>query len=172
MLPDINSWNERVIAEFRSNAGHVRWSTEEDLATGRPVPPLLPGFDEHRGVPIILVRNTGAKTRRERINPLMYQPVGGDFAVFATYGGSPRPPAWFHNLVAHPRAVVETGEQEVPVTARLTEGVERERIWTRQVTLVPTFAEFEATAGREIPILLLERPREGAGTPEHGTLTP
>eukprot|EP00918_Siedleckia_nematoides_P108037 GHVU01235701.1.p2 GENE.GHVU01235701.1~~GHVU01235701.1.p2 ORF type:complete len:171 (-),score=14.12 GHVU01235701.1:72-584(-) len=162
MVTDINTWNERIIAEFRANAGYVRWSSEDDLAAGRPVPPRLPAFPECQGVPLILVHHTGAKTGRERINPMMYQPVGDGFAVFATYGGNPRHPVWYRNLTVHPRATVEAGNETVPVLARVTEGTERARIWARQVALMPAFAEFEATAGRQIPVVMLERVHDHA----------
>ncbi|WP_378740959.1 nitroreductase/quinone reductase family protein [Nocardia brasiliensis] len=158
-MTGLNEWNERIAAEFRSNGGRVRWSDADDLAAGRPIPPRLPELGGLAGPPIILLHTIGAKTGRERINPLMYQPVGGDFAVFATFGGSTRSPAWFHNLLANPHATVEAGRQLIPVNARLTAGVERQRIWTRQIADMPKFAEFETSAGRQIPVVLLERRR-------------
>lgn len=161
MVADINSWNDRIISEFRANAGYVTWSSDDDLAAGRPVPPRLPAFNERQGVPIILVHHTGVNTGRERVNPLMYQPVGDSFAVFATYGGSPRHPAWYRNLVANPWATVEVGTERVPVLGRLAEGAERERIWAKQVALMPAFAEFESAAGRQIPVIVLERVHDG-----------
>ncbi|MFG3257065.1 nitroreductase family deazaflavin-dependent oxidoreductase [Streptomyces sp. NPDC048172] len=151
-----SSWNEQIIAEFRANAGYVPWSSEEDFAAGRPVPPRIPGFDE-RGMPLILVHHTGARTGRARISPLFFQPVGDNWAVFGTHGGSPRHPVWYHNLMANPRTTIEVGTETVPVTARLAEGAERERIWAREVALVPKFAEFEAASGRQIPVVVLER---------------
>ncbi|HVW43105.1 MAG TPA: nitroreductase/quinone reductase family protein [Amycolatopsis sp.] len=157
MATDINTWNARIIGEFRANAGRVSWSTDADLEAGRPLPPRLPAFGECPGVPVVLVHHRGARTGRERINPMLYQPVGEDFAVFATFGGSRRHPAWYHNLMANRRATVETGTERVPVAARLAEGAERERIWATQVAVTPAFAEFEAAAGRRIPVLLLER---------------
>ncbi|MFG1970361.1 nitroreductase/quinone reductase family protein [Nonomuraea fuscirosea] len=153
--PDAGGWNERIIAEFRENAGYVRWSSEEEFATGRPVPPRLPGFEE-RGLPLILVHHIGAKTGRERISPLFFQPVGDGWAVFGTNGGSPRHPVWYHNLMANPRTTVEVGAERVEVTARLAEGVERERLWAKEVALVPRFAEFQAASGRQVPVVVLE----------------
>ncbi|GAA1666969.1 nitroreductase family deazaflavin-dependent oxidoreductase [Nonomuraea maheshkhaliensis] len=150
------SWNDRIIAEFRANAGYVPWSSDEDVAAGRPIPPRIPGFDE-RGMPLILVHHTGAKTGRERISPLFYQPVGDGWAIFGIHGGSPHHPVWYRNLMANPRATVEVGTERVPVVARLAEGAERGRLWAREVALVPKFAEFEATAGRQIPAVVLER---------------
>ncbi|TQM35968.1 nitroreductase/quinone reductase family protein [Pseudonocardia cypriaca] len=162
--PTAASWNDRIIAEFRTNAGYVRWSSEEEFAAGRPIPPRIPGFDE-RGIPLILVHHIGAKTGRERISPLFYQPVGDGWAVFGTHGGSPEHPVWYRNLMAHPQATVEVGAERAPVVARLAEGAERERIWAEEVALVPKFAEFEAAAGRQVPVVVLERVHAEAATP-------
>jgi deazaflavin-dependent oxidoreductase (nitroreductase family) len=149
-------WNERIIAEFRANAGYVAWSSTDDFAAGRPIPPWIPGFDE-RGMPLILLHHTGAKTGRELISPLFYQQVGDGWAVFATSGGSPRHPVWYRNLVTNPRVTVEVGTERVAAVARLAEGAERERIWAKETAAIPKFAEFEAAAGRQIPVVVLER---------------
>nr|WP_052478409.1 nitroreductase family deazaflavin-dependent oxidoreductase [Kibdelosporangium sp. MJ126-NF4]CEL18147.1 hypothetical protein [Kibdelosporangium sp. MJ126-NF4]CTQ90623.1 hypothetical protein [Kibdelosporangium sp. MJ126-NF4] len=162
--PDVNSWNERIIAEVRANAGYAAWSSNEEFAAGRPVPPRIPGFDE-QGMPLILVHHIGAKTGRERISPLFHQPVGDSWAVFATHGGSPQHPVWYHNLMANPRTTVEVGTETVPVVARLAQGAERERIWAKEVALVPKFAEFEAAAGRQIPVVVLERVHAQSAAP-------
>lgn len=152
----ITGWNERIITEVRANAGYAAWSSDDEFAAGRPIPPRVPGFDE-QGMPLILVHHIGAKTGRARISPLFYQPVGDGWAVFGTYGGSPRHPVWYHNLMANPRATVETGTEKVPVLARLAQGPERERIWAKEIALVPKFAEFEAASGRQVPVVVLER---------------
>lgn len=155
-VPDGGTWNERIIAEFRANAGYVSWSSEAEFAASRPVPPRMPGFDE-RGMPLILVHTVGAGSGRKRINPLFFQPVDNGWAVFGTHGGSPRDPAWVRNLLANPRVTVEVGTLTVPAMARLAQGEERERLWAKEVALVPKFAEFEAAAGRQIPVVVLER---------------
>lgn len=157
MAADLNSWNEQIIAEFRANAGYVAWSSEAELAAGRPIPPRPPCSHECSGVPIILLHHIGTRTGRERINPMLSQPLDDGFAVFATYGGSPRHPAWYRNLVGHPRAEVEAGAERFSVMARTAQGSERERIWTRQIARMPAFGEFETTAGRQIPVVVLER---------------
>ena len=156
MPNDLQDWNELIIAEFRAHAGIVRWSTEQDLAAGRPIPRRLPGFNSAAGAPILLVSHIGARTGRLRTNPLMYRPVDRAFAVFATYGGSPRPPAWHRNIQQHPEVTVEVGTDRVAAVARVTRGPERERIWRRQVEVLPAFADFQAAAGREIPVVVLD----------------
>jgi deazaflavin-dependent oxidoreductase (nitroreductase family) len=140
-MPQISPWNERVVTEFRTNRGEV-------------------GGD-YSGYLMILVHNVGARSGRSRINPLVYQPVGKDFALFASKRGAPRHPDWYYNLRANPDTIVElgtaTGTEIIEVRARETEGEERSQIWEAQKAAMPVFREYEATAGRVIPVILLER---------------
>jgi len=136
---DRNTHNQNVTDEFRANAGKVG---------GR-----------YEGRPVLLLHDIGAKSGVTRIHPLAYQPVGDSFAIFASKGGAPTNPDWYHNLVAHPNVTVEVGAETVPVKARVTEGEERERIWTIQKEQYPNFAEYEKRTTRQIPVILLERVR-------------
>jgi deazaflavin-dependent oxidoreductase (nitroreductase family) len=136
---DAQDWNSKIIEEFRANEGLV----------GGPF----------EGAPIILVHHAGAKTGTERVTPLVYQPVGRDFAIFASKAGAPAAPHWFLNLKAHPGTTAEVGSETHPVHARVLEGSERDTIWEKQKQLMSNFAEYEdKTKGiREIPVVLLER---------------
>lgn len=154
------SWNDTIIAEFRAHSGVVRWSTREDLDAGRPVPPPLPHVGTGRGAPILLLRHTGPVTGRRRTTPLMYLAVGDGYAVFATFGGSPRPPMWFHDVERDPEVTVEVGTDVLPATARVTDGAERDSVWREQTGLVPTFADFQTRAGRRIPVVVLDVRRD------------
>jgi hypothetical protein len=50
------------------------------------------------------------------------------------------------------------GTETYPVTARVAEGDERERIWEQQKRVMPGFADYEGkTGGRVIPVVVLER---------------
>ena len=42
---------------------------------------------------------------------MMYQAVGDGFAVFASKGGAPTNPDWYHNLVANPQVRAEIGTE-------------------------------------------------------------
>jgi deazaflavin-dependent oxidoreductase (nitroreductase family) len=133
-----SDWNVGVIEEFRANAGKV----------GGPF----------EGRPILLLHHRGARTGTERVNPLAYQAVGpGVLAVFASKGGAPTNPDWYHNLLANPRATVEVGTETYQVLARVAAGEERGRIWERQKQDMPGFADYERTTPRKIPVVILER---------------
>jgi deazaflavin-dependent oxidoreductase (nitroreductase family) len=135
-VPEFEDFNSRVIAEFRANGGKVGGSFE--------------------GSPMLLLHTTGARSGRERVNPLMYLPLAHGYAVFASKGGSPQNPAWFYNLLANPRVRAEVGTQTVDVTARVADGPDRERIWTAQKSAYPGFAGYERKTSRQIPVVILE----------------
>lgn len=88
---------------------------------------------------------------------MMCQAVGDRFAVFASKGGAPTNPDWYHNLLANERASVEIGTEAFDVIATEAEGEERERIWEIQKQRYPGFATYEEKADRRIPVMLLER---------------
>ncbi|MCH9815511.1 MAG: nitroreductase family deazaflavin-dependent oxidoreductase [Actinomycetia bacterium] len=132
---EVNEMNQRVIKEFRENDGRVGGMFE--------------------GAPLLLLHTVGAKSGKARINPMMYQKVGDQFAVFASMGGAPTNPAWFHNLGKNPDAEIEVGSQTLPVTAHVADPATRQQIWEAQKANYPQFAEYEARTDREIPVVLL-----------------
>ncbi len=132
----MSDWNTQIIEEFRANGGKVGGHFE--------------------GAPLLLLHTTGAKSGQARVNPMMYQADGDNFAVFASKAGAPTNPDWYHNLVANPRASIEVGDTTLNVVARVAEGDDRDRLWSRQKELYPGFADYEAKTTREIPVVVLE----------------
>lgn len=136
-MDDFNEWNRQIIEEFRANGGRVGGQFE--------------------GAPMILVHHRGARTGTERVTPLVYQADGDAYVVFGSKAGAPNHPHWYLNLVANPDTQVEVGERTVAVRARVAEGDEHDRLWSRQKELMPGFADYEASAGgRRIPVIVLE----------------
>ena len=134
-MPDMNEFNRAIIEEFRANDGKVGGSFE--------------------GAPVLLLTSTGARSGQRRTTPLMYMPDGERMVIFASKGGAPTNPAWYHNLRANPSATVEVGTDTVDVDAAVTSGEERERLFKRQAELYPQFAEYAEKTTREIPVLAL-----------------
>src|SRR5690242_1152266 len=132
----MSDYNAAIIEEFRANGGRVGGNFE--------------------GAPLLLLHSTGARSGKERVNPMMYQRVGDSYAVFASKGGAPSNPDWYHNLVAHPDATIEIGDDVERVIARVAGPAERSGIWARQKDRYPGFAEYEQRTEREIPVVILE----------------
>jgi deazaflavin-dependent oxidoreductase (nitroreductase family) len=137
MSAETNNWNAKIIEEFRANAGKLSGPFE--------------------GADMLLLHSRGARTGLERVNPVAYQRVGDDLAVFASKAGADTNPDWYHNLLANPETTVEVGTDTVAVRARVAEGEERDRIWARQKELMPGFADYEQKTTRQIPVVVLER---------------
>ncbi|MBM2812435.1 MAG: nitroreductase family deazaflavin-dependent oxidoreductase [Chloroflexi bacterium] len=105
----------------------------------------------------MLITTTGAKSGRPYTTPVMYLRDGDRLAVFATHGGSPTSPDWYHNMVANPVITVEVGAETYQARATVAAEEERVRLYTRQAELFPNFAEYQQKTTRKIPVVLLER---------------
>lgn len=132
-----NDWNQAVIAEFRANSGKVGGQFE--------------------GAPLLLLTTTGAKTGRRLTSPLMYNTDEDRLLIFASKGGAPTNPAWYHNLVANPKVTLEVGAETFDATATVLRGEERDRLFARHAAQNPGFAEYQANTTRTIPVIALER---------------
>lgn len=135
-MSEPRDWNTAIIEEFRSNAGKVGGNFE--------------------GAPLLLLHTTGARSGAERVNPMMYQDLGGSLAVFASKAGADTNPAWYHNLLAHPEVTAEVGTETRTFRARVATPDERTPIWEKQKADYPGFAGYEAKTDREIPVVILD----------------
>jgi deazaflavin-dependent oxidoreductase (nitroreductase family) len=109
-----------------------------------------------RGLPVVLLTTTGAKSGKLRKTPLMRVAHDGRWAVVASQGGAPKHPVWYHNLVADPRAELQDGTAKQDVLARELDGEEREVWWARAVEAFPDYADYQKRTDRVIPVFLLE----------------
>lgn len=132
----MSDWNAAIIEEFRSNDGIV----------GGP-------FD---GDTLLLLHHRGARTGAERITPLLYRREGDRIFIFASKGGSPSHPAWYHNLKAHPDVEIEIGSATHTVRAVEVTGGERDAIYGRQAIEQPhRFGVYQEQTERTIPVVEL-----------------
>ena len=132
----MSDWNASIIEEFRANGGKV----------GGPF----------EGRTLLLLHSTGARTGHERVNPLAYRKEGDTYFVFASKGGAPDNPDWYHNLLANPETEIEVGTDTIKVRARDTKGQERDEVWGRQIVEFPAFGDYENKTTRTIPVVALE----------------
>jgi deazaflavin-dependent oxidoreductase (nitroreductase family) len=139
-MPEMNDWNRQTIEEFRTNDGKVG------------------GYWE--GKPLLLLTTTGAKSGQSHTTPTMYMRDGDRLLVFASKGGAPTNPAWYHNLIAHPKVTVEVGDEKFESTATVLNGEERDRFYAKQAELYPQFGEYQKKTTRKIPVVALE-PQKG-----------
>ncbi len=127
--------NVQVVEEFRANDGKVGGRSN-----------------------LLLLHTTGAKTGKPRLTPLVYFADGDRLVVVASYGGAPKHPAWYHNLVANPKVGVEVGSEQFYATATATEEPERTTLFEKMAAKIPGFSTYkEKAAPRVIPVIVLRR---------------
>jgi deazaflavin-dependent oxidoreductase (nitroreductase family) len=135
-------WNHKIIEEFRANEGRVASFARQ---------------------PLLLLIHTGAKTRKQRTNPLAYFRDGDRYIVVASKGGAATNPVWYYNLLANPQATIEVDNERLEVIAEPVSPVERERLWARVIEKNPAFKEYEKKTRRTIPLVILTPSLPGTG---------
>ena len=131
----MSDYNAAIIEEFRANHGKVGGNFE--------------------GAPLLLLHSTGAKSGKERVSPVMYLRDGDRYLVFASKGGAPDNPDWYHNVKANPDATIEVGDDTLDVRAEELPRAERDVKYAEQAALFPGFADYEKKTDRVIPVVAL-----------------
>jgi deazaflavin-dependent oxidoreductase (nitroreductase family) len=137
----MRDFNQMLIEELRAQGG--------EIASG----PMA-------GRPLLVLTTTGARSGEAREAVLTFTRNGDRYVVAATAGGSPRNPAWFHNLVANPTGKVEVKGKSFQARATVVDDAERQRLWDAHVAERPEFAGYPEQTGRVIPVVTLEPIRD------------
>jgi deazaflavin-dependent oxidoreductase (nitroreductase family) len=133
----MNDFNQKVIEDFRANAGKVG--------------------GQFAGAPMVLLTTKGAKSGKTYVNPLVYTRDGNQYVIIASFAGGPKNPAWYHNLVANPVVTLEIGAERFQAKASIAAGAERERLFNQQAALMSVFNDYRKKTARQIPVIVLER---------------
>lgn len=136
MRDNPNERNRAIIEEFRANGGKVGGN--------------------YANAHMLLLSHKGAKTGEPRINPLMSLPDGKRYIVFASMGGGPKNPNWYHNLIANPNVSIEVGTLKMDVKAKVITGPERDQLYDRMAKTFPRFDDYQKRTTRKIPVIALE----------------
>jgi deazaflavin-dependent oxidoreductase (nitroreductase family) len=128
-------YNGTVIVEFRANEGRVGGIWE--------------------GTPLLLLHHIGARSGASRVTPLGYLSDAGRYLIFASNGGAPGNPDWYHNLEGQPNTTIEVGSETIDVMAEEATGEERERLFARGAERFPDIAKYARKTDRLIPVIVL-----------------
>lgn len=123
----------------------IAWSNGRSSLTS-----LMTGF------PIVTLHSTGAKSGQPRTSPLVGIPDGGRYILIASNWGQADHPAWYRNLLVHPRAALTIAGERREYLAHEATGAEREDCWRRAVQVYAGYEAYRARAGRRvIPVMVL-----------------
>jgi len=112
-----------------------------------------------RGTPLLTLTTYGSRSQREHSVPLRYEPDpshAGAWLVVASFGGTPRHPAWYVNMARNPdRIRVTLDGRTMQVRAESLAGAERAEAWKSIVAAAPGYARYQSQTDREIPVARL-----------------
>jgi deazaflavin-dependent oxidoreductase (nitroreductase family) len=129
---DMKAFNQNLIADFRATEGRMS------------------GQMEGRG--ILLLTTTGARSGEPRTAVLGYGRHGDRYVVIASNNGAATAPGWYHNLLAHPEAIVEVGPDKFEVRASTATPDERDEL----AKTVPYLEGQQKLTTRQLPLVVLE----------------
>jgi deazaflavin-dependent oxidoreductase (nitroreductase family) len=132
-----NDWNQSIIEEFRANGGKVG--------------------GQFAGSTLLLLHTTGARSRQQRVNPLVCSRDGDRLVVVASKAGAPTNPDWYYNIVANPVVDVEVGAEQFQARATIATEPERTRLFSQIAAAMPGFAEYQRNTTRILPVIVLTR---------------
>ena len=142
--PSPAEFNAEIVKEFRARGGHVGGPLED--------------------TPLMLVHTIGVRSGMERVVPLAYLPQpDARFVIIASNGGSRQHPAWYYNLKANPKIMVEVGAAAFRVAAEELDPAARSVVWPTIVEQAPAAGEFQSMTTRMIPVFILTREAEPSG---------
>jgi deazaflavin-dependent oxidoreductase (nitroreductase family) len=110
-------------------------------------------------LPQLLLTSYGRQTGQPRTVALLYARHGDDYLVVASNWGQQQHPSWSANLLAEPKARIEVDGRKTAVTARLTEGAERQECWAAVTKVWPAYDTYEARSRRTLRVFTLEPTR-------------
>ena len=107
-------------------------------------------------MPVLELTTTGRRSGEPR-SVMLTSPLqpDGAYLVVASRGGDDRHPAWFLNLQAEPEVTVTVGGEGRPMTARVPDGEERDRLWAEVTARFPHYGRYQERTDRRIPLVLL-----------------
>jgi deazaflavin-dependent oxidoreductase (nitroreductase family) len=135
-----------------SSYGEFNRNLVEDIrAHGKPTSGPFLGRD------VLILTTKGARSKEERVTPVVYSRDGDRFVIIASKGGAPTHPHWYHNLREHPDVTIEVAGEKFRARAQVQDGDDYERLYQHHASKNPSFHDYRKRTTRKIPVVVLER---------------
>ncbi|MGN9814638.1 nitroreductase family deazaflavin-dependent oxidoreductase [Streptomyces sp. SD11] len=168
-LPSRRRPGVRLVQKVSSTRGFAKVAPHVVPALDRAVHRLTRGkvLLSAQMLPGVILTARGARSGLPRRTPLACMPEGrtgeggveggdggegavGSWILGGSNFGRTDHPAWTANLLAHPDAEINWRGRDIPVTARLLAGAERDAVWRALLEFWPPYATYQARVEREI----------------------
>lgn len=111
------------------------------------------------GMPHVLLETVGRRSgNRHKVALPTWTDPDGDLIIVASFAGSTQHPSWYLNLTdteSNPnvRCLLQSGP--MTATPQILEGSERDDLWAQLTRDRAWYRDYEAKAGRQIPLVRL-----------------
>ncbi len=135
---DMQSFNEKIIEEFRANEGKVAMFAD---------------------YPVVILHTIGARSGKQLLIPLVLTITDEDeWVLYGSFAGAKKHPGWVYNLRANPQIDIEFGTEQFPVNIVEFSADEARARVAHQATVSEQFAAYVTSAApREIPVFRIDR---------------
>ncbi|HVA20461.1 MAG TPA: nitroreductase family deazaflavin-dependent oxidoreductase [Solirubrobacteraceae bacterium] len=110
------------------------------------------------GAPTLLLKTTGRRSGKPRTSALVYARDGKNIVLVASNEGSNRPPAWLHNVRAHPDVEVQIGRRRLRGHAAAIDAANPDyaRLWTlMNSTNHRRYDHYQSQTSRPIALVMI-----------------
>ncbi len=111
----------------------------------------------YQGMPTLLLTTRGRKSGKLYRTALIFGQDGDRYLLVASNGGSADDPSWYSNLVENPEVELQVGAEQFRALACTAQAEEKPALWKIMTSIFSTYNSYQAKAGREIPLVILER---------------
>lgn len=141
------------VEKYLKTQGNTVSGFGEDLAFAFGAQPGQKMVENH-----LLLTTIGRKSGNEYTTPLIFfKGDGDDLVVIGSFGGMPKHPQWYKNLLVNPQGWVQIGDLRWPVKIHVAEGEERARLWEHVEKYFKLWAHFQKFVDRPFPVVILSR---------------
>ncbi|MEP6988459.1 MAG: nitroreductase family deazaflavin-dependent oxidoreductase [Chloroflexota bacterium] len=112
---------------------------------------------QYNGMPTLLLTTRGRKSGKMYRTALAYGEDGNRYLLVASNGGASKDPSWYSNLVANSEVELQIKADKFKARARTASAEEKPPLWQIMLKVLPRYDQYQAKAGREIPVVILER---------------
>lgn len=112
------------------------------------------------GQSVLLLYTVGRKSGKSFTTPVTYFRDGANYLLVASNWGRTQDPDWFRNLIRQPRAKIQVSDRAFEVQVRQAKGAEYSRLWELVTRKNSQYLQYQKTAKRQIPIVILTPPEQ------------
>ena len=103
-----------------------------------------------------LIKYKGRKSGKIFITPLIYGDIGGEVVIVASKGGADTHPEWYLNIKDGKEVEFQIATQAYRAAWREPQGEERKKVWDFMVDVFPSYANYQSSTDRQIPLVMMK----------------